>query len=84
MNRGYVDYYFGIRSFEASTVMSQYDGVRSTNGSATLLNNYALGKHFEFLLWGGQKRYGAGVKHSPTVGLSNTYYAGAGVMWHFL
>jgi hypothetical protein len=84
MNRLYVDYYFGIRRFEASTELPYYEGVRTTNFSANLLYNALLSKRLEFLIWGGQKRYGSGVRHSPTIGLDNAYSAGAGFLFRVL
>ncbi|MGZ3671989.1 MAG: MipA/OmpV family protein [Bdellovibrionota bacterium] len=84
MNRQYVDYYFGIRRFEASAIFPYYEGVRTTNFSANLLYDVMLSKRFEFLIWGGQKRYGSGVRHSPTIGIDNAYSAGVGFLFRLL
>lgn len=81
MNRLYVDYYFGIRPFEATPVLTTYDGKRTMNYSGTLLYVYHISKGAQFLLWGGQKRYGRGIADSPTVGIDNAYQAGIG--WIF-
>ncbi|MGZ3696100.1 MAG: MipA/OmpV family protein [Bdellovibrionota bacterium] len=81
MNRMYVDYYFGIRPYEITQFLTPYAGRRTTNYAGTLLYVYHISKSAEFMLWGGQKRYGAGVTNSPTVGLKNAYQAGIG--WLF-
>lgn len=80
MNRLYVDYYFGIRAWEATTRLPTYDGRATNNYSATLLYLWTISKRFEFTLWGGEKNYGVGVTNSPTVALKHEYRAGAGFL----
>lgn len=86
MNRMYVDYYFGIRDWEGTAKIPAYAGKRSNNISGTILYVYSIGKkkNAEFLLWGGQKRYGKGVTNSPTVGLDKEYYAGIGWLFRII
>lgn len=80
MNRLYVDYYFGIRRWEATALLPAYEGRATYNYSGTLLYVWSITKNLEFLLWGGEKRFGPGVADSPTVGLRHQYYAGTGLM----
>jgi hypothetical protein len=84
MNRMYVDKYFGIRPWEATPFLTPYNGRRTTNFAGTLHYIYHISKSAEFLLWGGQKRYGAGVTSSPTVGLKNAYQAGIGWLFRII
>jgi len=84
MNRLYVDYYFGIRAWEATTQLPTYDGRATNNVSATLLYVWSITKSLEFLLWGGEKQYGVGVTNSPTVGLKHEYRTGTGLMLKIL
>ncbi len=84
MNRLYVDYYFGIRKFEATTRLPAYDGRATNNFSGTLLYVYTISKRAEFLLWGGEKRYGVGVTNSPTVTLKHQYQAGIGWLFRIM
>lgn len=84
MNRMYVDYYFGIRRYEATPILTAYEGKRTNNISGTLHYIYHISKNAEFLLWGGQKRYGTGVTNSPTVGMKNAYQAGIGWMFKII
>jgi len=81
MNRLYVDYYFGIRRYEANSLLSAYDGRASNNVSATLLYVWNISKAVQFTLWGGEKRYGVGVASSPTVGLKHAYRTGVGFLF---
>jgi hypothetical protein len=83
MNRLYVDYYFGVRRWEANSVLTAYDGRATINVSATLLYVWKLAKRLELTIWAGEKNYGVGVTDSPTVALKHAYNAGAGMLYRF-
>jgi len=81
MNRLYVDYYFGIRAWEATPTLTAYDGRATLNVSATLLYVWKMARLLEFTIWAGEKNYGVGVTDSPTVALKHAYNMGAGLLF---
>jgi hypothetical protein len=80
MNRLYVDYYFGVRAWEANATLTSYDGRPSLNASATLLLEWKFSRPLEFTMWATEKNYGVGVTDSPTVALKHAYNMGAGLL----
>lgn len=81
MNRLYVDYYFGVRAWEATPMLPAYDGHATINVSATLLYVWKIARLLEFTAWAGEKNYGVGVTNSPSVALKHAYNMGVGFLF---
>lgn len=78
-----VDYYFGVKSSEATPSRPAYTGAPSTNLRAGLMLNYRLSHDWSLYGGIGYTKLGTGISNSPIVIHKSVAALHIGAGWHF-
>ncbi|EJL87521.1 outer membrane protein V [Herbaspirillum sp. CF444] len=83
MNNDYVNYYYGVKSTEATSTRAAYTGKSTTNASAGLRADYSLTRSQLMFLDLSVTHYGSGITDSPLVDRSTTPSLRLGYLYKF-
>ena len=82
-DKNYVDYYYGVRTDEATTARTTYFGKSATNVEAGLRIGYAIAPKQRLFLDLSSTRLGSSIKDSPLVDKSQQDSVRAGYLYQF-
>lgn len=82
-NAKLVNYYYGVRSGEATPSRPAYVGRDAVNVGAGLMASYQLSRSWSLLGMVYAKRLGNGITNSPIVSRDYSAFAGFGACWNF-
>ena len=83
MNNDYVNYYYGVKSAEATSTRAAYTGKSTTNTSVGLRTDYSLTKAQSMFLDLSVTHYGSGITGSPLVDRSTAPGLRLGYLYKF-
>lgn len=83
VDRKYVDYYYGVRTGEATLWRPAYLGKATVNPEISLTGLYRFDKHHSLMLNVGMKSLGDEIKSSPIVGRSTENRLMLGYLYRF-
>lgn len=83
LDRKYVDYYYGVKSSEATPQRRAYQGDASVNMELGLTMGYAITPRQSMFLDVSTTHFGSGIKNSPLVDRSSTNGVRLGYMYLF-
>lgn len=79
----YVNYYYGVRGSEATTMRHFYEGKSTTNLQGGLRVDYTHARHHSFFLDLSVTRFGSTIKDSPLVDQSSQALIGLGYLYRY-
>lgn len=82
-SNNFVNYYFGVRSTEASSTLPAYVGKKEIKGSVALVFAHQISESWRFIFWSKENYYGDRIVASPTVGRRYQFLAGLGWLYKF-